>query len=280
MLASLENETIFKKAFTDKTVFTRFVKDITGVDIKVDKIETEKQFEPKPGNIAITYDIFAESMDHRVIVEIQRVDYDYNFDRFLHYHIMAIAELQRKAVEYKIDKEVYSIIFLTAPYKIDQKTRAPIKDEVMITSLDPRNLKGKTVELYGHQLVYLNPHYRSDETPECYRDWLDLVYESIHNPENFKVNLNNQGIKKAVEIIDYDKLSPDTITQMKVNQQRKAMLKIVENEGYQKGKKEGIEEGKKQEQIEIAVKMFRSGMSIENISAITGLTPEEIKENS
>jgi hypothetical protein len=75
MLAPLDNGTIFKKAFTNKTVFISFVKDILGIDIDVDKIETEKKFEPKVGYIDITMDIFAESVDHRVIIEIQRVDY-------------------------------------------------------------------------------------------------------------------------------------------------------------------------------------------------------------
>jgi hypothetical protein len=49
MLAPLDNGTTFKTAFTDKTVFKSFVKDILGIDIKVDKIETEKKFKPKKG---------------------------------------------------------------------------------------------------------------------------------------------------------------------------------------------------------------------------------------
>ncbi|MCP5051806.1 MAG: hypothetical protein GY940_31860, partial [bacterium] len=72
MLAPLDNGVVFKKAFTDKIVFTQFVKDILGIDIEVDKIETEKKFEPKVGNIDIELDIFAESTDHRVVIEIQR----------------------------------------------------------------------------------------------------------------------------------------------------------------------------------------------------------------
>ena len=45
MLAKLDNEVIFKKAFTDKIVFEQFVKDILGIEIEVDKIETEKKFD-------------------------------------------------------------------------------------------------------------------------------------------------------------------------------------------------------------------------------------------
>lgn len=301
MLAPLDNGTIFKKAFTDKTVFTLFVKDILGIEIEVDKIETEKKFEPKVGLIDITLDIFAESVDHRVIVEIQRVDYDYNFDRFLHYFMMALAQLQRSSEEYSIDRTVYAIVVLTAPYKINQKNNKPIKDEVMITSLDPRNLDDKVVEIYGHKLVFLNHYYRGDSTPPNYRDWLDLIYESIHNPEHYHVNLNHEGIKKVVELIEFDNLTGEQLHQMKVDAQRKVVRKIDEdiarkegreileniakrkgiNEGIdiglkigeKQGKKDGIKEGK----IETAINMLKMGIEIETIIKATGLKREEIE---
>ena len=47
MLAPLDNETIFKKAFTNKVVFQQFIKDLFNINIVVGKIETEKQFEPR-----------------------------------------------------------------------------------------------------------------------------------------------------------------------------------------------------------------------------------------
>src|SRR3972149_8040706 len=106
MLGSLDNQVIFKKAFTDKLVFTSFIKDILQIEIEVETIETEKSFQPKVGYIDFKLDIFAESTDHRVIIEIQRIDYDYNFDRFLHYFLMAIAELQKSSKDYAIDKTV------------------------------------------------------------------------------------------------------------------------------------------------------------------------------
>ena len=257
-----------------------------GIEIEVDKIETEKKFEPKIGNIDFSYDIFAESTDHRVIIEIQKIDYDYNFDRFLHYHIMAVAQLQRSAKDYKIEQTVYTIIVLTAPYIINQKTGEPIKDEVMISSVDPRNLEGKTVNIYGHQLVFLNPHFRKKDTPENYLDWLDLIYESVHNPENYHVNLKNKGVEKVVELIDYDKLSPEAVHLMKINEGKKAMRKIVEHEGFEKGIKEGekkgIEKGKKEGlkegKIEMAKKLKKKGIDIDVISETSGLSKEEIEK--
>jgi hypothetical protein len=47
-LGRLDNEVIFKKAFTNKVVFTAFVKDVLNIDIEVDKIETEKKFDSPP----------------------------------------------------------------------------------------------------------------------------------------------------------------------------------------------------------------------------------------
>ena len=266
MLAPLDNETIFKTAFTDKTVFKSFVKDILGIDIEVDQIETEKKFEPKVGNIDITLDIFAESTDHRVIIEIQRVDYDYNFDRFLHYFMMAVAQLQKRAEEYTIDRTVYTIVVLTAPYKINQKNQRPIKDEEMITSVDPRNLDDKIVEVYGHKLIFLNHYYRKENTPANYRDWLDLIYESIHNPDNYRVNLNHAGIKKAVELIEFERLSPEKLHQMKVDAQRKVMRKLELDKAVETRNKE------------IAKKMKNKGSEIDFISEITGLSTEEIEK--
>ncbi len=286
MLAPLDNGTIFKTAFTDPTVFTQFVKDIVGIDIEVNKIETEKSFEPKVGAIDFSYDVFAESVDHRVIVEMQRVDYDYNFDRFLHYHMMAVAQLQQSAKDYKLDTEVYTIVVLTAPYKVDPANPMPLQDEVLISSVDPRNLEDKVVPIYGHKLIFLNHHYKNDNTPANYRDWLDLFYESTHNPENFNVNLNNRGIKKAVELIEYDNLTPRAVHLMKIDVQRKVVRKMKEDDarkegekkGLKEGEKKGLKEGAKKKAVEMAKKSIEEGLSIELIVKLTGLSKEEIKK--
>ncbi len=281
MLAHLDNETVFKKAFTNKAVFKAFVKDIVGIDIEVDKIETEKRFKPKMGNIDMVFDIFAESIDQRVVIEIQRIDYDYNFDRFLGYFISAILEQQRRSADYTIARQVYMIIVLTAPYKIDPVTHTIFKDEVLISSCDPRNLKDESIPVYGHKLIFLNPNFRQEITPPNYRDWLDLIYESIHNPEDYKVNLNNEGIRMAVELIDFDNLDAEEVRQSKINEQKKVVLRLMEQKGFEVGievgKKEGIEVGKKDSQLEIATAMKQNGVDIHLIVKYTGLTQTEVE---
>ena len=48
------------------------------------------------------------------------------------------------------------------------------------------------------------------------------------------------------------------------------------NDSYNNGKAEGVSQGKKENSIEIAVKMLIKNKPIEEVSDITGLTKEEI----
>ena len=150
-LGNLDNEVIFKKAFTDKVVFKAFVRDVLNLDIEVDKIETEKKFEPKIGYVDFELDIFAETIDKRIVIEIQRIEYDHNFDRFLHYFLMVIAEQQKRSKEYGINQTVYVIVLLTAPYTISDKNGKPLKDEVLLLKLNPKTIAGEERDLYGHK---------------------------------------------------------------------------------------------------------------------------------
>ncbi|TGO02716.1 hypothetical protein PN36_20180 [Candidatus Thiomargarita nelsonii] len=269
-LSRLDNEVFFKKAFTDKLVFTQFVKDVIGIDIKVGKIETEKHFKPKIAYIDFSYDIFAESTDHRVIIEIQRVNYDYSFDRFLHYHLMAIAELQLNAKDYHIKPTVYTIVVLTASDIVEDKDGETVSEEVLISDVNPHNLKGETFNFYGHQLIFINPNFKSDKTPPRIKDWLDLILESIDNPENPKINLKKRAIKKAAKLIEDDNLTPEERRAAKIAFATEETRKIVERKAEAKGRKEA--------NFEFAKKMIAKGFDTETILEMTGLDVETINQ--
>ncbi len=143
MLGNLKNEVIFKKAFTDKFVLKCLVKDLFNVDFDAETIETEKRFEPKISQIDFKYDIFAESKDKRIIVEIQRVDYDYNFDRFLLYHNMGIAEMQRTSNDYKTDRVVYTIVVFTNRYVSRDKNGKLVECDILFHNSNLFDLQGK-----------------------------------------------------------------------------------------------------------------------------------------
>ncbi len=264
MLCNLDNEIIFKKAFTNKTVFKAFVRDVLGIEVEVDTIETEKRFAPRVGYVDFQLDIFAETTDKRVCIEIQRVEYDHHFDRFLHYFLMLIAEQQKSSKEYTLERTVYVIVVLTAPYKISEKNGKPILDEVLLLKLNPQTLLGEVRELYGHQFVCLNPNHPNTETPKPIRDWLDLIYQSIHSPERPVLNLQNEGIKKAVEIISFENLTPEERAQSK--NQEAAKITLAKNDHY----------SKREEKFEVAKIAIQKGFDNVIISELTRLTIEEI----
>ncbi len=266
MLAPLDNETIFKKAFTDKIVFQQFVKDIFDIEIVVGDIVTEKMFEPPISPINFKLDIYAESTDHQFIIEIQKIDYDYNFDRFLHYFLTLIANQQKTSADYKFKQQVLGVVVFARPYRFDTKTGEPIRDNVLVIDFNPRNLKGEFVTLYEHSIVFLNSSkkYQNPYTPKNYQDWLDLFYASMKEPVNYTLNLTNKGIAKAIEIIDYEKLDPSTLEKMKESESKKVMNKLIE------------QDSRKEERIENAINGIKAGYLNEIISAITKLTNSEI----
>jgi predicted transposase/invertase (TIGR01784 family) len=261
MLGRLDNEVFFKKAFTDEIVFRAFVKDIVGIEVNPSKIETEKAFQPKVGSIGFKYDIFAEDIERRIIIEIQKVEYDHNFDRFLHYHLQAITEQQRSSDDYSVEKTVYTIVVMTAPYKVNAKTKELYKDEVLVSNLNPKNLDGIERKMFNHELIYLNPNYKGADTPQNYRDWLDLIYESIHNPQHPNINIQNEGIRRAVEIVDYENISPDEWEQSKI----------------EVGKRKVITYAIDEEKHKIATNLKEMGVALELISKATGLSVEDIE---
>ncbi len=265
-LGGLDNEVIFKKAFTDKVVFKAFVKDILGIDFEVDKIETEKKFDPKIGYVDFELDIYAESVDKRICVEIQRVEYDHHFDRFLNYFLMLIAEQQKSAKEYSIDQTVYMIVVLTQKYTIREKDGKAIKDELLFINLNPQTITGEIRDLYGHQFVCLNPNHPEESTPPQIRDWLNLVYQSIHNSENAVLNTNNAGIKKAAELISFENLTPEERSASKKKEAGKITIAKIE------------QNAKREREIEIGKSLKSMGLTNEEITKATGLTDDDINQ--
>ncbi len=266
MLGNLANEVIFKKAFTDKFVLQCLVRDLFNVDFVPETVETEKRFEPKIAHIDFKYDIFAQSHDQRIIVEIQKVDYDYNFDRFLLYHNMAIAEMQRSSKEYKTDKVVYTIAVFTGKYIGTERNGKLVERDILFHHSNLFDLDGKEFDVFGHKLIFLNHHYIKDTTPEGYRDWLSLVKESIKNPENPSINLKNHGVKKVAELIDYERLNPEELRESKNRNAAESAKEAYRLAAERQGK------------IEVAKNLILEGFEDKIIAKLTGLSFEQIQD--
>ena len=302
MLANLDNEVHFKKVFTDVTVFCAFVKDVLGIDMNISKVETEKMLPNKTGAIKFRMDLFAEDTADRTVVEIQKVDYDYTYDSFSHYILSDLANVQPSYRAYTNAKEIYIIVIITSAYRCryhNGKYGKLAKEDVLMT--DTNILSGEVREMHNHKLVILNSTHTTIHTPPAIRDWLDLIKESIKNPENPQINKSKPAIVRAAELAEADNIDPEEIADAKIEEMRKVTLARVEIEADKKVQaaedeakaaqdetKAAQDEAKAaQDEVKAAkaaqkqsiINLLKKGkMSVEDIADVFGVTSAAVKQ--
>jgi len=205
-VASLRYGVIFKKAFSQPDIFKAFVKDFIGIDLKINKVEMEKQFAPIIGKVDTRFDLFAEDIDNRVIVDIQHVRYGDHYDRFLHYHCVALLEKIASSTNYHPSLRVFTIVVLTSgdKHKVDMAT----------TDFAPRDNKGKLLDELPHKILFVSPKYVTDDTPEPYREWLLAIADSL-DEEVDETSYQRKEIRQVFDLIEQDSISPTERFKMK-----------------------------------------------------------------
>ncbi len=227
MLANLDNEVHFRNVFTDTEVFTAFAEDILNIEINVDVVESRYLALNRIGAIKFRTDFWAKDNNSLTVVEIRLVDYDFSCDRFVRNFSGNIIDIQRSSRDYSFDKNVYVIVVVTAAYRISELNGKPIKDDVLLTHINPSNLQGVERKMTKHQMIILNTTYVDENTPESIKDWLDLIIESMNNPENPKINLQKPSIAKAAKLAEKNLLTPEQMADAKIEEMWKKTIAIV-----------------------------------------------------
>jgi predicted transposase/invertase (TIGR01784 family) len=270
-VASLRYEVIFKKAFCDVEVFKAFAKDFLGIDLKIDKVQTEKKFDPPIGNVDSRFDLYAEDIENRVIVDIQHRRYEDYYERFLHYHCAAILEQVDTSKNYKPALTVFTIVVSTSGTREDC-AMAEI-------SFDPINLlTHEKLNKIHHRVLYLSPKHVTETTPEPYREWLKLIQDSLDEQVD-ESDYHKTEVLKVVNLIKTDDLTPQDRARMKdeysqeesVRKAKEEGLQLGEERGIEKGIEQGIGQGIEQGKLEIAKNMLAQGLAIELIEQVTGI---------
>ena len=245
MLADLSNEVYFKKVFTDIEVFKAFTKDVLGIDLNITKVETEKVL-LGASNIRFKMDLFAEDKTSRTIVEIQKIDYAYNYARFLHYFMGNLLDLQRDSRYYEFTKSVYLIVIITGDSLLKDAKGEKITCDGLITDLNPVALDGRPWKIYAHKMLVLNPSYLSSDTPALIRRWLDFIAASMARTNDPKIDLNHRGIARAAQLADIKSVTPEERFEAMEEQLKKQKTEMLKEEGFEKGLKKGLEKGIKE----------------------------------
>ncbi|MEM9885592.1 MAG: hypothetical protein AAF849_06835 [Bacteroidota bacterium] len=255
-------------------------------------------------------DLFAEDKANRTIVEIQKVDYDYNYDRFSHYFMANMLDVQTDSNDYSYAKDIYVIVVITAAYRIRQEDGEPIKDGFLLTDINPRNLRGELIKMQNHKMILLNTEHITDDIPENIRDWMTLIKQSQINKKNPEINLEKKGIAKAASLANLNLVSPEQIADAKIQEMRKKTLALVEDMAREEEQaktelaeqkaraamqlaekaksiaeeaEQKAEEAEQKANQELAKKnqiiknLAQTGMSLEQIAQITALSEEVIR---
>lgn len=271
-VAPLRYGVIFKKAFCDVEIFNSFVRDILGIDFHCDIVETEKEFDAIIGNVKPRFDLYAEDKQKRIIVDIQhRRDHDH-YDRFLHYHCAAILEQIKNSNDYRPPAAVYTIVVLTS----GDKHKSPLS----IIDFDPKNWRGEPLGEIPHKIIYLCPKYLNNDTPTLYREWLQVIDDSLDG-EIDESQYHRSETQKIIHRIEKDDISPEErywmIEEYNDEKAKREMREQAIKEGMAKGLEQGLEQGKIEEKHQIAKKLLALGLDIATIEQTTGLNAEEIQ---
>ncbi|MCP4346986.1 MAG: Rpn family recombination-promoting nuclease/putative transposase [Desulfobacterales bacterium] len=264
-VAPLRYGVIFKKAFCDPEIFTAFVRDVVGVKIEIDRVETEKEFSPPIGRVQSRFDLFAQDIKNRVIVDIQHERYPDHYHRFLHYHCAALLEQIASAEDYRPPMTVFTIVVLTSGDKH--------KRDVSVTDFDPKDLKGNSLGETPHKVIYLCPKYVNKDTPDAYKEWMLAIQDTLDG-EVEESEYRLPEIRKIFEHIEKDSVSPQERAKMFDEHGNELLQKEQRSEGIAEGIAEGVVKGK----IETAVNMVKMGLAAGQIAQATGLPIEDINE--
>lgn len=254
-VASLKYGVIFKKAFSQPDIFTAFVQDVLGVHVEIDRVETEKSFKPIVGYVDSRFDLFAQDDKNRIIVDIQHVQNDDHYDRFLHYHCVALLEQIANAKSYRPGLKVFTIVVLTSGDR-HQK-------DVLTIDFDSKDLHGNGIHEIPHKVVYLSPKYVNDNTPAAYKEWLDAIQDTL-DEEVDESHYHNTIIQKIFTVIEKDGITPTERYEMFEEYNRREL----------------IEKEKTGAKREIAKNLLAIGLSVAAISQATGLTCAELEDLS
>jgi predicted transposase/invertase (TIGR01784 family) len=222
------------------------------------------------------FDLYCTSeKGDKFIVEIQKAKQNFFKERSIYYSTFPI---QEQAVRGEWDFQlsaVYTVGILDFVFAED-------KEEQKVLHIV--QLKDQDSEIFYDKLTYIYlemPNFqKTEEQLETHFDkWL-YVFKNLHRLENIPDRLQDKIFKKLFKAAEIAKFSKQEFEQYEDSLKYYRDLTNVTNtaylEGEKKGKEEGIMEGMKLKNIEIAQKALTENVPVNIISLLTGLSEDEI----
>jgi predicted transposase/invertase (TIGR01784 family) len=286
----------FKKIFgeeANKAILIDFLNSLLPIDspIKDLTFKNTEKLSRRPIDRKAIYDIYCENeRGEKFIVELQKNKQDFFKERTIYYSTFPISEQAKRGKWLFELKAVYCIGLLD--FKFSDYTREDEKREVV----HKITLKDQNGKQFYDKLTYIYlemPNFNKIEKQLSSR--LDKWLYFIKNLEDFqaipKIFRNEVVFVEAMEKAELSKMNDVERARyeasLKAYRDSLAILRTAMNEGIREGIKEGIEIGEankekyaleevKKERMIVAKKCLKNGMSLSDITELTGLTEDEI----
>lgn len=254
-----------------------FISDILGEPIEIIDIKTDNSIlKEYPTEKAGRLDLITKFKDGTICqIEMQIADEYNTIKRILYYWSKTYSKQLKRGDNYKKLKKTIGIIITDYEVKeIKEIENLDTKWQIMNTKEKPKVLT-EDLELHiieipkAKKILEKEGHNRIAQ-------WITF----IDNPNTEKVEKimkENKEVKKAKSVLyemsEDEKLQRLAELREKWEHDEVSAREAYKEHGLEEGRKQGIEESKK----EIAKKMKEKKISIETIIELTGLTQEEIK---
>ncbi len=224
------------------------------------------------------FDLYCENdKGEKFIVELQRAKQEFFKERSIFYASRAIeAQSQRGKWNYNW-KAVYTIAIMD--FEFSGMEHQNVESDVIL--YDTKNEVQFTDKL---RFIYLEmPKFNKSEheLETNYDKWLFLlknISELEKIPERLQKFLFTKVFKLA-EITNYNAIDRQQYEEsLKEYRDYYNTIATAEKDAREKGKQEGLEQGKQDEKIETARKSLQKGYPMKDITDITGLSIAQIQE--
>jgi len=222
------------------------------------------------------FDLYCENeKGEKFIVELQKTKQNFFKDRTVYYSTFPIREqAKRPDWDYEL-KAVYTIAILDFVFDSDKGEPEKFRYDVKLTDIETKKVFYDKLTFIYLEMPKFNKTV--DELETRFDKWL-YVIRNLNKLDRVPDKLREHIFDKLFETAEIAKFTREQVLSyedsLKYYRDLKNSLDTARGEGKMEGKIEGKMEGK----IEVAVQAMKKGLSIKDISELTGLSETEIRK--
>ncbi len=220
------------------------------------------------------FDLYCENeKGEKFIVELQKSKQNFFKDRTVYYSTFPIREQATRA-EWNFElKAVYTIAILDFVFDADKNEPNKFRYDVKLSDI-------KTKKVFYDKLtfIYLEmPKFNKtvDELDTRFDKWLYII-KNLNRIDRIPDKLHEKIFEKLFEAAEIAKFTPDQVLSYEDSLKYYRDLKNSLDTAHEEGRQEGLEEGLHKGMEKVALNGLKSGMSISQITELTGLSEEFI----